>query len=219
MVLGHFAVAFAAKKVAPPVSLGTLFLAASMLDMICSVLVLVGVERFEIAPGNTAATPLAFVHYPYSHSLLMAVVWAVLFGAAYWGWRRDANGALWVALAIFSHWVLDAIAHRPDLPLYPGGASMVGLGLWNSIAGTVTVEGLMFAGALALYVNSTRATDGIGKYALWLLVAILLLSYTATIFGPPAPSARAVSSVGLLGGGLSVAWAYWVDRHRTIPNP
>ena len=145
--IGHFAVGFAAKKVAPQISLGTLFLAALLLDCVWPFLVLVGVERVEIAPGDTAFTPLAFVHYPVSHSLLMAVVWGLLLAGLYWGVRRDGNGAIWIGLAVVSHWVLDALAHRADLPLYPGGARLIGVGLWNSIPGTVTVEGLMFVGS------------------------------------------------------------------------
>jgi membrane-bound metal-dependent hydrolase YbcI (DUF457 family) len=214
MFIGHFAVGFAAKKVAPRVSLGTFFLAALLLDGIWPVLVLTGVERVEIAPGNTAFTPLDFVSYPYSHSLLMTVLWAVLFAAIYWGLRRNLSGAFWVALAVASHWVLDAITHRPDLPLYPGGGPVIGLGLWNSITGTVLVEGLMFAGALAIYVTCTRATDGIGLYALWALVALLLVPYFAGILGPPPPNAQAVAIADLLGAALSVAWGYWINRHR-----
>ncbi len=220
MFIGHFAVGFAAKKAAPQVSLGTGFLAALLLDGIWPVLVLTGVERVEIAPGNTAFTPLDFVSYPYSHSLLTTVVWGVLFAIVYRGLRKNWSGAIWLALAVTSHWVLDAITHRPDLPLYPGGGQLIGLGLWNSVAGTVLVEGLMFTGALALYVTCTRAIDGIGHYALWALIVLLLLTYFAGIVGPPPPSALAVAVAGILGGALSVAWGYWIDRHRAAArNP
>lgn len=214
MFIGHFAVGFAAKKVAPRVSLGTLFLAVTLLDCIWPVLVLAGVERVEIAPGDTAFTPLDFVSYPWSHSLMMAAVWAVLFGGIYWWIKGNRNGAVWVALAVVSHWVLDAITHRPDMPLYPGDPHPVGFGLWNSVPGTMIVEGLMFAGALALYLKCTRARDAAGSYALWSLVGVLLLSYLGAVFGPPPPSVSAIAIVGILGGGLSIAWGYWIDRHR-----
>ena len=219
MFIGHFAVGFAAKKAAPQVSLGTFFLAALLLDGIWPVLVLAGVEHVRIAPGDTAFTPLAFTYYPFSHSLLMTLVWAALMGGAYWRWRRNLGGAAWLALAVVSHWLLDAATHRPDLPLYPGGTQLIGLGLWNSVAATVIVEGIMFAAALALYAGCTRARDNAGRYALWSLVGVLLLTYCAGISGPPPPGAQAVAIAGILGGGLSVAWGYWIDRHRTISNP
>jgi membrane-bound metal-dependent hydrolase YbcI (DUF457 family) len=170
----------------------------------------------DIAPGDTAFTPLAFVHYPYSHSLLLTLVWAALFGGLYWAVRRNPSGALWIGLAVLSHWALDAISHRPDLPLYPDGDARVGLGLWNSVAGTVLVEGLLFAAALALYLRCTRARDRTGTLALWVFVVVLLLPYVAGIFGPPPPNAEAVAIADIAGGGLAVAWGYWIDRHRIM---
>ncbi|MGB5082786.1 MAG: hypothetical protein WBO23_18825, partial [Burkholderiales bacterium] len=130
MFIGHFAVAFAAKKAAPRVSLGTLIFAAVFLDAVWPILVLLGVERFRIVPGYTAVNAFEFVHYPWSHSLLMTALWSLALALAYFGVRRDRAGALWVGIAVASHWVLDFVSHRPDLPLYPGGSARLGLSLW-----------------------------------------------------------------------------------------
>src|SRR4051812_40265844 len=131
MFIGHFAVALAGKRVAPKTSLGTLLLGAQFLDLLWPPLTLSGIERFQIVPGITKMTPLLFESYPISHSLLMSAVWAVLVGAIYFARRRYRVGALMMGVAVFSHWVLDWITHRPDLQIAPGSETRVGLGLWN----------------------------------------------------------------------------------------
>src|SRR5512141_672663 len=144
MFLGHFGVALAAKRVAPGPSLGTLALAALLADGIWPVFMLLGLEKVEIVPGITAVTPLLFVSYPYTHSLVADVLWGALVAGAYFLRRRDRVGALWLAALVLSHWVLDFIAHRPDMPLWPGGP-VVGLGLWYSVPATLVVELGLFA--------------------------------------------------------------------------
>jgi hypothetical protein len=213
--IGHYALAFAAKRVAPAASLGTLILAAQFLDVLWPAFVIAGIERVEITPGNTAFTPLAFVHYPYSHSLLASAVWAALFGAAYLALRHDRAGALVIAALVLSHWALDAGSHRPDLPLLPGGETLIGLGLWNSVPATLVVECALFAGGLASYVALTRARDRTGVFSFGALVVVLLLAYSGAAFGPLPPSSEAVAYSGLLGW-LAAAWGYWIDRHRSV---
>src|SRR5215510_16393080 len=115
MFIGHFAVAFAAKKAAPKVSLGTLVLAAAFLDVVWPVLVLLGVERFRIVPGFTAVNPFDFTYYPWSHSLATTMAWSVAFALAYFAASRDRAGAVWVGLVVASHWVLDFVSHIPDI--------------------------------------------------------------------------------------------------------
>ncbi|HKC42326.1 MAG TPA: hypothetical protein VKC64_00770 [Burkholderiales bacterium] len=213
MFLGHYAVAFAAKRAVPVVSLGTLILAAQFSDGLWPLFLLAGLEHVEIAPGNTPFTPLAFVDYPLSHSLLLCAVWAVALGGAYYLVRRYRAGALVVAALVLSHWVLDAASHRPDLPLYPGGGTLVGFGLWKSVPGTLAVESAMFAVGLWLYLASTRARDRTGVVALWALVVVLVAAYLGAAFGPPPPNVTVLAYSGLIGW-LTVAWGYWVDRHR-----
>ena len=214
MFIGHFAVAFAAKRAAPAVSLGTLFLACQLADLAWPVLVLAGIERFEILPGATAFTPLAFIHYPWSHSLAMLALWGVLLGAAWMAVRRGViRDAAVIAAVVVSHWVLDALTHRPDMPLAPGGGVKVGVGLWESIPATLAIEGTLFLLCVAGYVRATHARDAIGHWALWSLVAFLVLVYIASFMGPPPPSTGAVAWTAL-SMWLLVAWGYWIDAHR-----
>ena len=216
MFIGHYAVAFAAKRAAPAISLGTLFLAAQLADLAWPVLVLAGIERFEIRPGITAFTPLDFVHYPWSHSLVAMLGWGAALGLGYVLVRRARwRDAVLLAALVVSHWVLDFVTHRPDMPLAPGDSSRVGLGLWSSVPATLAVEGALFAACVWFYARSTRALDRTGRWALWSLVAFLTVVYAANAFGPPPPSVAAVAwSANLLW--LVVAWGYWIDRHRSI---
>lgn len=213
MFIGHFGVAFAAKKAAPEVSLGTAILAAQFLDAVWPVLVIAGVERVEIVPGITKVTPLDFVHYPWSHSLAMALAWGVLLAASYWALRRKLANAFWIAALVVSHWVLDWVVHRPDLPLFPGDPGRHGLGLWNSVPASLAVEFGLFGAGIVIYLRSTRPRDRTGTYAFWALVAVLVASYLGAAFGPLPPSAEAVAWTGLIGYAM-VAWGWWIDRHR-----
>ena len=215
MFLGHFGVGFGAKAAAPRTSLGTLFLAAQFIDLMWPTLLLLGVERVEISPGITRVTPLDFTEYPISHSLLAVVVWSLLFGAVYILLRRYPRGAWVCGAAVLSHWVLDLLAHRPDLPLTPGDSVRVGLGLWNSLPATLGVELLIFAVGVGLYCRTTQPTDKIGSYGLWALVAFLLLVYLGNIFGQPPPNVTALAWVGQAQW-LLVIWAFWIDRHRAV---
>jgi hypothetical protein len=118
-----------------------------------------------------------------------------------------------IAALVLSHWVLDFVTHRPDMPLTLGGAERFGLGLWNSVPATMAVEGLLFAAGIAVYVKATQAVDTTGKRALWSLVAFLVVVYVANIFAPPPPSGIAVAWTAL-SMWLLVAWGYWIDAHR-----
>jgi membrane-bound metal-dependent hydrolase YbcI (DUF457 family) len=216
MFIGHFAVALAAKPVAPKASLGTLFIASELVDLVWPVFLLAGVERVVIQPGITAFTPLDFIHYPWTHSLLMCAGWALGFSVLYFLFRRNLRTASIVGLVVLSHWFLDLITHRPDLPLVPGSEHKLGFGLWNSVAGTLAVEMALFVAALLFYTTKTRALDRSGSWGLWALVAFLLVSYVGSAFGPPPPSVEAIAWVGIAGGVVLGAWGYWLDRHRAV---
>lgn len=214
MFLGHFGVAFAAKSAAPAISLGMLFVAAQFADLLWPILVLAGVERVEIHPGITAVTPLDFIHYPYSHSLVALVAWGVALGFGYRIVRDGGWRAFWVIAAlVVSHWVLDVLVHRPDMPLSLGESTKVGLGIWNSVALSVALELAMFGGCVAIYARITRAVDRVGTWAFAGLIAFFLVIYAGAVFGPPPPSVQAVAWSGI-GMWILVAWAYWVDKHR-----
>ena len=216
MFIGHYAVALAAKRVAPRASLGTLFAAAQLLDLAWPILVLAGVEEVRIAPGDTAFTPLAFVSYPISHSAATVALWSLLFGAVYLARTGYRTGAWVTAALVASHWLLDAVAHRPDLPLWPGGPK-IGLGLWGSTAATLALEGTLFAAGTWVYLATTRPRDRVGRWALASLVGFLGAVYVVNVMGPPPPSVTAVAASGLLLW-LLVPWAAWADRHRDLPS-
>ena len=188
--------------------------ACQFADLLWPILVLAGIERFRIDPGNTAFTPLAFDYYPWSHSLLMDVVWGVLLGALYFAFRRDRGGAIVIALLVVSHWVLEWITHRPDMPLAPGVATRVGLGLWNSVAATLVIETAMYLGGFWIYMRSTRAIDKTGVIGAWWLGGFLLASYIGNNITPPPTSTRAVAW-GALAMWILVPAAAWIDNHRT----
>lgn len=214
MFVGHFAVALAAKKTVPRVRLGTLVMAAQWLDLLWPIFLLLNLEQVTPAPGITRFSPLNFVSYPYSHSLAAVLGWAILFGGVFYLIRRDGRSALVLALLVISHWVLDWLTHRPDLPLYPGG-SKVGLGLWNSIAGTLIVELVLFAVGSAIYLSVTRAKDKIGSLSLWGFLLFLLVIYLASSFNPDVPPQSHIAW-GALSMWIFVPWAYWIDRHREL---
>jgi membrane-bound metal-dependent hydrolase YbcI (DUF457 family) len=214
MFIGHHAVGFGSKKYAPRASMGALLLAPMLLDVLWPIFLLLGIEHFRIDPGNTAVTPLDFYDYPWSHSLLMAVVWSVVAGIGYYAATKYKRGAVVVGLGVVSHWFFDFLTHRPDLPLYPGGPK-VGLGLWNSLAGTAIVETLLFALGIYLYVTVTKARDRIGSIGFWSLIAVLMLIYVANLMGPPPPKEDVVAWMALLAL-LFPLWAWWADRHRTV---
>ena len=218
MFLGHIAVGFAAKRAAPRASLGVLMTAPVLLDLLWPLGLILGIEKVRIAPGNTAFTPLDFVSYPWTHSLLMALVWASLFMLAYLARTGYVAGAFWVGIGVASHWVLDWFTHRPDLQLVPWSPVRVGLGLWNSIPATVAVESVMLAAGLALYLATTRAKRWTGHLSLWSFVGLLVLAYCATAFGPPPPSVELLGYVGLITW-VFVPWAFWIEHTRELRVP
>jgi len=212
VLAGHLAAALVAKRAEPRVSLGAYVAAAYGLDLLWPALVLAGIERVSIDPGNTAFSALAFDSYPWSHSLLMAAVWSAAAGLLTARAVRSRRAGWAVGIIVISHWLLDLIVHRPDLPLWPGGP-LVGLSLWNSVSGTMVVEGLLFAAGIVLYTGATWPRDRIGR---WALVSLLLFVgglWAVQPFSPPPPSSNvvAVTALSLV---LLPLWAHLADRHR-----
>jgi hypothetical protein len=209
MFLGHIAIGLAAKRATPTVSLATWIASVQLVDLLWPFFLLAGLEHVRIAPGITAFTPLDFYDYPLTHSLVAGVVWGMAFAG---GWMivtgRRGRAALLLAAGVVSHWVLDVISHRPDMPVLPSGP-YVGLGLWNSVPATLAVELTMFAAGLTLYVRSGAA--GRRRASFWLLVVFLLVVYAGASFGPPPPDTRTLawSALALW---LLVPWAWWADR-------
>jgi hypothetical protein len=212
----HVAVFAARRWEAPrtPCPLGVLIAAAFGLDLIWLILLLTGLERVVIDPGNTAFAGFDFEWYPWSHSVLTAMGWSVVSGAlALWVFKRGRL-ALAVGCLVFSHWVLDFVTHRPDLPVWPGGVR-VGLGLWHSIAGTIVVEGALLACSLAVYLRMTRARDAVGRWALVSMVGLVVIVWLLGPWSPPPPNTAALAVVTLALWLLSL-WSHWIDRHRPV---
>jgi len=216
MFIGHFAVGFAAKKFAPRASLAVLIAAPNLLDILWPPFLLFGWEHARIDPGNTRYTPLDLYDYPWSHSLLMSMVWATAFALIYWTITRYRPGAAAIWIGVVSHWVLDWITHRPDMPLYPGGGPKLGLGLWNSIPGTMITEIAMLLISVGLYMSVTRARDWIGRYAFAAFVLLLLVFFISDRFSSPPSDISSIIWPGIIASVVLLLWAWWFDRHRNL---
>ena len=208
MLLGHIAVGLLARRARPSVPLSVWFFAVQFVDLLWPIFLLAGLEHVRIAPGITAFTPLDFYDYPITHSLLGGLVWGLLVGAWWYVRRRDRVATWLLAAAVVSHWVLDAISHRPDMPVLPRGP-FVGLGLWNSIAVTLIVELTLFTAALAYFVRGRFAAAR--RPSFWMLVGFLVIVYLGAAFGPPPPDERTVA-FSALALWLLLPWASWADR-------
>lgn len=214
MFIGHFAVGFGAKKYAPALSLGVLFLAAQFLDLLWPTLLLLDIEHVLIAPGITKVTPFNFIDYPITHSLLMVSGWGLLLGFITWLFLKNIKYSVIIFICVVSHWFLDLIVHRPDLPLTLGNSTLVGFGLWDYPLLTFMLEGLIFMAGIFLYYKTTSAKNKAGKISLIVLIALLVIIYIGNIFGPPPPDVNAVAWAGHLQW-LFVILAFYIDKNRT----
>ncbi len=220
MFVGHLAVSLAAKRPRgnTAVSLVWFVLAANFIDLIWPLLLLAGVEVVAVDPGNTAFTHLDFVSYPWTHSLLMTVVWGALL-AALAAWRGVPRHACWwIGALVVSHWVLDFITHRPDLPLWPGGDGRYGLGLWNSIPGTFAVEAVLWVGGIAAFLSVRRPRGAWGHVAFWSFVLVSTAMWAGSPFQAPPPDGRAIALFSLIGW-IIVPWAYWIEKTSRPVQP
>ena len=213
MFIGHFGAGFAGKKFENTASLGTYFMAAQWIDLIWPILLLFGIEKAEIKPGITTVTPLDFTYYPFTHSLMGTIVWAVLFGVVSFFFITKSRTAIILGLLVLSHWFLDLLVHIPDLPIFPGNSLKVGFGLWNSLPATIILEGLIFTLGVYFYYKSTKAKNKIGTYSLIGLIVFLIAMYISNLVGPPPPT---IEMVGIVGNAqwLIVLWGYWIDKNR-----
>jgi hypothetical protein len=217
MFIGHNAVGFASKGLAPKTSLLLLMGAPMLLDLLWPIFLLLGIEHVRIQPGATRLTPLDFYDYPWSHSLLMAAVWSIVAAAAYFAVTRYGRGAVVLGVGVISHWFLDFLTHRPDLPLWPGGPK-VGLGMWNLPPVELTTEGLLFAIGVMVYRHVTKPRDMTGSVAFWIFTLFLAAVFIANSAGTPPPNVRVLAWMALSMWILPL-WAGWFDRHRDVVAP
>lgn len=215
MFIGHFGLSLAAKKVAPKVSLATLFIATQFVDIVWPLLLVLHVEKVRLVPGYTESNSYDFLYYPYTHSLLMGLVWGIIAGGVYWLFKKDRQGAIIVGLGVLSHWFLDLVVHVADLPLSPFSDYKVGFGLWNHMVLTLVIETVIFLTGTYLYATSTQAKNKVGKWGFVTLIVLLLAIYLSNAFGPTPPDSPMIVFVSCtILMGVLVALAYWVDRNR-----
>lgn len=215
MFIAHFGIGFGAKKFAPAISLGALFIASQFLDLLWPSLLLLDLEHVRIAPGITRVTPLDFFHYPFSHSLIMVIAWGVFLGLLTHIFLRNLRYALVIFFCVLSHWFLDLLVHRPDLPLYPGGSLLLGFGLWNFPLWTIVLEVFFFLGGVWFYTKTTSPVNKFGNYGLIGLVLFLLLIQFANMAGPPPDNVSLIAWAGQLQW-LFVVFAFFVDKNRSL---
>lgn len=211
MFVGHIALSLAAKKVSPATSLVWYVVAANFVDLLWPLFLIAGIETVRIEPGNTAFTPLAFASYPWSHSLLMGLVWgAALAGLA--RWRGVSSDSAWVIGGlVVSHWVLDFITHAPDLTLWPGATTGYGLGLWNSLPATFIVEGILWIAAILLFLRARKLRGIQGRAAFWSFIFVSTAIWVTGPSAPPPPDAQSLAYSALIGW-IIVPWAWWIER-------
>jgi hypothetical protein len=215
MFVGHYGPSFAIRAVRPEVPLWVLFVAAQLVDIAWALLVLGGIEKLRIVPGITAANPLDLYYMPYTHSLVAALLWAgaaAVVGRLVFRWK-GWSAAAWVGVAVLSHWVIDWLVHRPDLPLY-GDSMKVGLGLWNHVGLSLGLEVLVLGAGLWLYLSRTSGITTIGRYGPVVFVLLMLAVQLASLVGPLPPSPAAVAASALGAYLVFAAVAGWIDRQR-----
>jgi hypothetical protein len=218
MFIGHYGVGLGLKKIAPKIPLWLLFLATNFIDLLWPVLLLLGLEKVEIVVGITKVTPLNFLYYPFSHSLVAVLGWSLLFGILYFAKTRFVKESVVLGLAVLSHWILDLIVHRPDLPLAFSQKTFYGFGLWNYEVLTIILElAILFVG-LYLYLHSVNFANRSGKYILGGLIVFLVVLYLANVFGPPPTNVKLIAYAGNASW-LMVFWAMWIDKKVNINIP
>ena len=221
MFVGHYGVSFAAKKPSPRLSLGALFVAVQLLDILFALFVLLGIEKLRIVPGFTAYNPYDLYWMPYTHSLFGAMLWSaattlVALAALRRLRSRDRRIAAGIlGAAVFSHFLLDVPMHTPDLPLgFDAASTKIGLGLWNHRWAAVAAELAVLAAGGAIYLRATRAKSRGFAIATMAFGVVLVSTVLATPFMPDPPSARAFAIQALVLYAVLAAIAEAIDRGR-----
>jgi hypothetical protein len=217
MFIGHYGVSFAAKPVGNRVSLWVWFIAVQWLDVIWSVLVLMGIEKLRIVPGFTEANALDLYYMPYTHGLHGSIVLSLVFGgivALFTPGNRRATTLL-VAAASFSHWILDLAVHTPDLPLYDNTAK-VGFGLWQHVALSLPLELIFLGLGAGLYARATTFASANRRNVFWGFVIFLAAMQVYANFGPPPSSPQAMAIMALAFYAVLALLAAWVERFAVV---
>jgi hypothetical protein len=215
MFVGHYGPSLAAKAAKNSIPLWLLFIAVQLLDVCWSIFVLLGIEKVRIVPGITATNPLDLYYMPYTHGLIAAALWSIASAIAYKVFRKAAGwpAAALVGAAVFSHWVLDWLVHRPDLPLYDNSFK-VGLGLWNYPASAFALEiALLFSGVY-LYLKTTKTVARGGRFGMVIFGFFMLAVQALVFFGPPPSSDNSAAVTALVVYFAFAGIAYWLEGKR-----
>ena len=212
MFIGHFGLGLAAKGTNKRPLLGTYFLAVQFLDLLWSMFLIRDIEKVQIEPGNTVFTPLNFVYYPYSHSLVGAVFWSLLFAAVYYFFQKDKRSALLLGALVFSHWALDFVTHRPDLPLSPWTTEKFGLGLWNYRIVTIIIESIIFLTGIFVFLRNNAFKNMAGHVAFWSFIIFMFAVYFMNAYGPPPNSIHSIAVISV-SQWILIGWGYWIDAN------
>ena len=214
MFVGHYGVSFAVKSIDKHLPLWLLFIAVQFVDVLWAIFILTGIEKVRISPGITATNPLDLYYMPYTHSLLAALIWSGVAFVGYKFFRRNRGyAAFLLAAAVFSHWVLDLVVHRPDLPLYDD-TYKVGFGVWNYPALALTLEASLLFGGIFLYLRSSIPVSLIGKFGVPIFGVMLLLLQAMVFFGAPPASPSAAALTALFSYVVLSGVAYWLEKKR-----
>ena len=217
MFVGHYSVAFAVKTERNQIPLWVLFVAVQLLDFLWAPFVLLGIEKVRIVPGITATSPLDLYYMPYTHSLIGALVWSgVAFAIYKAGWQAKASSAaaLLVSFAVFSHWILDLIVHRPDLAIYDDTLK-VGFGLWNYKGLEFGLESAILIGGIIIYLRR-NAMSVARKAGFIIFGVVLILIQTMNTFSGrrPISSDRAVAMTALIFYTLFAGVAFLLEKRQ-----
>ena len=219
MFVGHYSVSFALKKTDRNISLGMLFLAVQFVDILWAIFVLLGIEKVRITPGFTESNSLDLYYIPYTHSLPAAILWSLLLaGIFYFYHSANKESAFRISaamgLAVFSHFVIDLLVHKQDLPMI-GNSFKIGFGLWDyRWYAFITETGILFAG-FWLYLQATTGTGFSGKYGMWIYIAFLQMVNIINFFFNPPPTNSNIAAISALASYFALAAiAFWLDKKR-----
>ncbi len=223
MFIGHYSISLLVKTAEKRLPLWLLFVSVQLVDILWGIFILLGIEHYRISPGITASLPFDLYYMPYTHSLVATVGWAVLVFVGYrWlaGTGEGNRPAFFLALASLSHWFLDFIVHRPDLPLYDD-ALKVGLGLWNYPMTALSLESGLFAGALWFFLRFDRGASRRARIGMVLFGLVIFAIHCVLLWGPLPMSTKA-GAVNLFVIYLALAAiAFWLERKKAgaVTNP
>ena len=217
MFVGHYGPSLAIKSTRHLIPLWALFIAVQLLDVGWSVLVFFGVEKVRIVPGITASNPFDLYYMPFTHSLVAALAWSIagILLARFPLGVRDWAGSFWIGAAVFSHWVLDVVVHRRDMPLYDDTAK-IGFGIWNYPIIALSLEALLLFGGMIMYLRRTRPLSNVGKFGPPVFGILMLIVQAYIFFGPPPVSPAAAAATALVSYVVFAAVAQWLDHKREV---